>query len=260
MKKPQIISIVNSKGGVSKTTSSVNIAAGLAKTGYSILLADLDPQGNLTHSLIGDLPDGEPNITEAIRGKVSLESIVKATHINGLDIAPAGESMVDLDLHLQSELGRETKLRGILQGKFASKYDFILIDNSPHVSLKTINSLVSSHYFLVPVSAEYLPLVGLRHLLKIIELVKPLNTSLRNLGFLITMVNRRESIGTDVEKILRDTFSEDVFKNVVRVNTKLKACPQKRQTVFEAEKPSGKGYTDYLNVTKELLKRLEKMQ
>lgn len=110
----------------------------------------------------------------------------------------------------------------------------------------------------MPVSAEYLPLVGIRHLIKTIELIKPSNPSISNLGSLLTMVNRRESISSDVENILRDTFPGDMFENVIRVNTKLKACPQKRQTIFQAENSKGKGHFDYLNATKELLHRLEK--
>ncbi|HEY4830950.1 MAG TPA: AAA family ATPase [Waddliaceae bacterium] len=254
---PRIISIVNSKGGVSKTTTCVNICAGLAQLGKNVLGIDFDPQGNLTHSVIGDLDNDEKNITEAVRGKVSISTIIRRTHIVNFDIAPSGESMVDLDLQLQSEIGRELKLKSILQDDYVKKYDFVLIDNSPHVSLKTINSLAASHFFLVPVSAEYLPLVGIKNLLKIIDQIKSLNPLLSNLGFLLTMVDRREAISGDVEKILRDTFLDAVFTNSVRINTKLKACPQKRQTIFEAEKSSGKGFIDYLNISKELLKRVE---
>ena len=113
-----------------------------------------------------------------------------------------------------------------------------------------------SKYYLTPVSAEYLPLVGIKHLINVIEQVRPLNTTISNLGYLLTMVDRREGISTDVENILRDNFKDDVFKTVIRINTKLKAAPQKKQTVFQIEKPSGKGYSDYLSASKELLQRI----
>lgn len=256
---PTIISIINHKGGVGKTTTTVNLAAGLAKIGKKVLTVDLDTQMNLTHSLIGDLEEHEQNIAEAIRDKTSLKAVIRETKINNLQIAPSGESMVDLDLQLQSSFGRETKLKNVLKKELLEDYDFILIDNPPHIGLTTVNSLVASDYYLVPVSAEYLPLVGIKNLIKTIDQVKSLNPSIRNLGYLLTMVDRRESISSDVETILREAFQGDVFKHVIRINTKMKACPQKKQTIFQAETAKGKGHLDYMNATKELLERLEKV-
>ena len=256
---PTIISVVNCKGGVAKTCSTINLGAGLAMLGKKVLLVDLDTQANLTHSLIGDLPETAINITESILSdKVPLESIVKATQVKDLDIAPAGWSMVDLELKLHSAFGRESLLKRTLDNDFANKYDFIIIDNGPHVGLKMVNSLVASNHYLTPVSAEYLPLVGVKHLINVIDQIRPLNTSIRNIGYLLTMVDRRESISSDVESILRDNFGDEVFKTVIRINTKLKAAPQKKQTIFQAEAKKGKGYIDYLTAAQELLKRLER--
>lgn len=256
--KPTIISVINHKGGVGKTTTTVNISAGLAKLGKKVLTIDLDTQMNLTHSLIGDLDEKEPNVTEAILEKVPFKNIIKKTSLDNVDIAPSGESMIDLDLELHSaKLRRELKLKDALKQDVLSCYEFIIIDNPPHISFTTVNSLIASNHYIVPVSAEYLPLVGIRHLIKTIDQIKPSNPSISNLGYILTMVDRRESISGDVEGILRDTFQDEVFKNVVRVNTKMKACPQKKQTIFEVENAKGKGHSDYLNVTKELLQRLE---
>jgi chromosome partitioning protein len=260
--KPIIISVINHKGGVGKTTTTVNISAGLAHLGKKVLTIDLDTQMNLTHSLINDLEENEYNITEAIlnaKQNTPLRSIVRETQVKNLHIAPSGESMINLDLELHSApVRREYKLKDILKEKDISDYDFILIDNPPHIGFTTVNSLIASHYYIVPVSAEYLPLVGIRHLIKTIDTIKPSNPSIRNLGYLLTMVDRRESISSDVENILRESFPKEVFKNVVRINTKFKACPQKKQTIFQAESVKGKGHLDYLNITKELLERLEK--
>jgi chromosome partitioning protein len=260
MKKPVVVSVMNHKGGVGKTATVVNLAAGLARLKKKVLAIDLDTQMNLTHSLIGDLPEDAQCISDAVtRDNVSLKQIIRETPIEGLDIAPSGESMVNLELELQSVIGRENRLKKAISTLDSQKYDFILIDNAPHIGLATINSLIASQYFLVPVSAEYLPLVGLKYLLKNVDRIRTEHPTIQNLGFLLTMVDRRESISTDVENILRETFERDVFKSIVRVNTKLKACPQRKQSIFDAEPPSGKGHTDYMNVTKEFLKRVEKL-
>jgi len=260
MKRTTIISVINHKGGVGKTTSTVNLAAGLAREGRRVLVVDLDTQMNLTHSLIGELSEDEPNVSECILDKkVSLRSVIRKTHTENLDIAPSGESMVDLDLQLQAAMGREGLLKRALDG-VKGDYDYILLDNPPHLGLTTINSLAASDYFVVPVSTEYLPMVGIKHLLGTIENVKVLNESLKNLGYLLTMVDRRESIAGDVENILRGSFKEQVFKSLIRVNTKLKACPQQQHTIFDAESGKGKGSSDYAAVTKEIINRVEKNQ
>lgn len=253
-----IISIINHKGGVGKTTTTVNLAAGLTKLGKTVLVIDLDTQMNLTHSLVGDLKEDALNISAAILNeKVSLKAVTHPTGIKNLFIAPSGESMVDLDLQLHSTpVRREFKLKDILKESEIKDYDFILIDNPPHISFTTVNSLIASDYYLVPVSAEYLPLVGIKNLIKTIEMIKPANPSIRNLGYLLTMVDRRESISTDVERILRESFPKDVFKSVIRVNTKLKACPQRQKTIYQVEAAKGKGHSDYISATQELLERV----
>lgn len=257
MKKPIVVSVINHKGGVAKTSTVVNLSAGLALLGKRVLVVDLDTQSNLTHSLIGDLDEDAECVAAVMVGdKPKLSEIIQRTMVANLDIAPSGESMVNLELQLHSAIGREFKLRQVLGSSAVKDYDFVIIDNAPHVGLATVNSLMASDYYLVPVSAEYLPLVGLKHLLRTIEQIKP-HQNIKNLGYLLTMVDRREGISSDVEKVLRDSFGAEVFDAVVRVNTKLKACPQKRQTIYEAEKPTGKGYTDYMNVTQEFLKRVE---
>jgi chromosome partitioning protein len=255
--KASVISIINHKGGTAKTTSAVHLAAALAKKGKRVLAIDLDTQTNMTHWLIGDLPEGELSIAECVLDKTkSLKKVIKPTKIDNLDLAPAGESMVDLELRLASSIGRETLMKQALES-IKGSYDYIILDNPPNIGLTTINALVASDHFIVPVSCEYLPMVGIKHLLKTIAVIQPLNEKLRNLGYLLTMVDRREGITSDVEEILRKNFPNQVFKNVIRINTKLKACPQKRATIFDIESSSGRGYQDYMNVGKEFLKRME---
>ena len=255
--KAVTIAVINHKGGTAKTTSAVNLAASLAKTGKKVLAIDLDVQTNLTHWLCGDSPEGDPTIAESILDKnVPIKSIIKQTQTPNLDVAPAGESMVDLELKLHSAYGREFLLKRALQNCL-EEYDYIIMDNAPAIGLTTVNALVASDYYLVPVSAEYLPLVGIKKLLATIEQIRPLNEGLRNLGYLVTMLDKREGISGDVEKILRENFKAEVLSTVIRVNTKLKALPQKKLTVFDIEKPSGKSFQDYLNAGKEIMERVE---
>jgi chromosome partitioning protein len=258
VKKPLVVSVVNHKGGVGKTSTVVNLAAGLGLINKNVLVIDLDTQMNLTHSLIGDLPEGAQCISDVLTGDlIHMTSISQKTSLNGVEIAPAGESMVDLELRLHSAIGREYRLKQAIERACLDAYDFIIIDNGPHIGLATLNSLMASHCYLVPVSAEYLPMVGLRHLIQTIERIQPHHRELHNLGYLLTMVDRRESIAGDVEKILRSTFNGEVFDSVVRVNTKIKACPQKKVSIFDVETSQGRGVIDYKSVTDEFLKRVE---
>lgn len=255
--KASVISIINHKGGTAKTTSAVHLAAALARKGNRVLAIDLDTQTNMTHWLIGDMPEGESTIAECILDKtIPIQTIVKQTKTQNLDLAPAGESMVNLEIRLTSTIGREILLKKSLES-IKGSYDYIILDNPPNIGLTTINALVASDYFIVPVSCEYLPMVGIKHLLRTLSEIQPLNEKLCNLGYLLTMVDRREGITSDVEEILRKNFPGQVFKNVIRINTKLKACPQKKTTIFDIETSSGRGYQDYMSVGKEILKRME---
>lgn len=258
MGHPTIVSVINHKGGVGKTSTVVNLAAGLAKLEKKILVVDLDTQMNLTHSLIGDLPEEAPCISEVmIRSQIPITHIIQKTPVQNVDIAPSGESMVNLELELHSAIDRERRLMRAFTTPELQKYDYIIVDNAPHIGLATINSLMASTFYLVPVSAEYLPLVGLKHLIRTINQIKPYHPQIQNIGYLLTMVDRREGISTVVEKILRETFQNEVFETIVRINTKIKSCPQKKQTIFDVENSRGKGQEDYFNVAKEFLQRME---
>jgi chromosome partitioning protein len=254
-KKATVISVINHKGGVGKTTCTVNLGASLALQGNSVLLIDLDAQMNLTHCFIGLPEEDSQCISDCILNKVAIEDIVLETKTKNLFLAPAGESMMDLDIRLQAELGREQLLKAALK-KARKEYDYILIDNPPHISLTTINSLAASDYFFVPVSAEYLPMVGIKSLLTTVTQVKGINPSLKNLGFLLTMVDKREGISADIEKVLRTNFKNEVFNSTIRINTKLKSCPAEQKTIFDVEGKKGKSVVEYNAVCREILKRV----
>lgn len=164
MKKPIVISVVNHKGGCLKTTLTVNLAAGLAREGKKVLAIDLDAQQNLTASLIGPIQseEGKPTLYDALVDETGLDHLIVETSTENLDLIPVTEEFAGADLSLVSAVGRETIFRSCLeQTAKLHEYDFVLLDNPPSISLVVMNSLVSSDYFLVPCSADYLPMVGL---------------------------------------------------------------------------------------------------
>jgi chromosome partitioning protein len=165
--------------------------------------------------------------------------------------------MMDLELNLVNQVSRENRLKkAIKNSPILKTYDFILIDNPPQVGLTVLNSLTASDFYLVPVSTSYLSLNGIKLLMGVIKQVKEdLNSELKNLGYILTMVDKRKSISSDVEKILRESFEKEVFTNFIRVNTKLESCPFERKTIFEMEKINDKGHLDFLNASKELIER-----
>lgn len=261
MKKPVIVSIVNHKGGVLKTTTTVNLGAALAKLGKRVLVCDLDPQQNLTASLIGLTPYDEnlPTLFDAFMDEQGFDTLIKHTSTKGLDIVPSAEDFFAAELSLAPKEAREFTLRTCFKRtKCLSDYDFVLIDNSPSVSLVTVNSLVASDYFLVPVSAEYLPLTGLIMLGNSIgRIQEKLAPQLTSLGVVLTLYHRSENICRTVERKLERELSDMLFKTRVRVNTKAKTAPSLQKTIFQYEdSPQGRGSEDYLQLAEEVVARV----
>lgn len=255
-----VISITNQKGGVGKTTTAVNLGAGLARAGRRTLIVDLDAQCNATQYLHRRLEDGEDGVCEMLLAEGSLTPIIVSTSVEGLDLAPAGESLANADLNLASLMGRERYLANLLADPELKKYDDILIDTGPYLGLLTINAFVASDCLIVPVSCEYLPLLGLKFLLETVEKVKAkLHPGLEVLGFLLTMYDRREKITFDVEDVMVKRFGRQLFDTRIRINTKHKSAPHARETIFQYESSrSGKGTQDFTALTDEVLSRLKR--
>jgi len=263
MTRPAIVSIVNHKGGVLKTTTSVNLGAGLARLGKRVLVCDLDPQQNLTASLIGLTPYDENSRTlfDAFMDEEGFDGLIRPTTTKGLDILPSAEDFFAAELSLAPKEAREFVLRTCFERtKCLSDYDFVLIDNSPTVSLVTVNSLVASDYFLVPVSAEYLPLTGLIMLGNSIgRIQQKLAPRLVSLGVVLTLYHRSENICRDVERKLQAELGDMLCKSRIRVNTKAKTAPSVQKTIFQFEDDAeGRGSEDYLRLAEEVLARVER--
>lgn len=260
MRRPIIISIVNHKGGCLKTTTTVNLGAALARSGKRVLVIDLDAQQNLTASLIGPvtLEDGVRTLYDAILEEGPLDDLIRETPTKGLDIIPVAEDFAGADLSLVSVVGREFVLRNCFEKTPSlNGYDIVLLDNPPSISLVVMNSLVASDYFFVPCSAEYLPMVGLTLLADSIAKMFKLAPHLRSLGVVLTLYSHNERICRQVETMLRKEMTDTVLHSKVRVNTKAKAAPSVRKTIFDYEKsPKGRGTEDFTKLAEEVLERL----
>ena len=254
----KVIAIANQKGGVGKTTTTVNLGAGLALLGYRTLVIDLDIQCNATHVLFRDLEENEEGMCEILLDERKVGSIIRETTVPHLFLAPSGESLVHADLNLAGMIGRDSILKGSLNTDSMKDFHYVLIDTAPYLGLLTINALVAADHVLIPVSTEFLPILGIRWLLRTIHQVREkLHPGIDVLGYLLTMYDRREGISADVEDILRTQFGEEVFETIVRVNTKHKASPSEHKTIFQYENSaSGRGTLDYWKVTLEFLERL----
>ena len=245
----KVIAISNHKGGVGKTTTSINLGAGLNKQGKKVLLIDLDAQANLSQSL--NISDEENNIYTALIGKTKLQPIEV---IPGLDIIPSTLDLSGAEVELSGEPGREFILRELLE-PMRGKYDYILIDSPPSLGLLTINAFTSSDEVIIPLQAQYLALQGLTKLMEVIEKIqKRLNKGLKLGGVVITQYDSRKILNRDVVDTIEAHFKGQVFKTRVRDNIALAEAPAQGLDIFRYNAKSY-GAEDYLEISKELIKR-----
>ena len=255
-----ILCIANQKGGVGKTTTAVNLAAGLARRGHKVLLLDLDIQGSATATLGVRLKEGEPSVAECLIHERQIEHVVRETATDNLFLAPAGETLAAVDIHLATAMAREQVLQRCLS-TVTDKVDHVVIDTAPYLGLLTMNAIVAAEHLLVPVSCEYLPILGLKLFNETLTRIRTrLQARCDVLGYVLTMYDRREKITAEVEKILRRQFGDAVFADPIRVNTRLKAAPSHKKTIFEFEAKSGKSRSDYEKLVDGVLARLDARQ
>jgi chromosome partitioning protein len=244
------ISLLNHKGGVGKTTSAINIGAGLVELGKRVLLIDLDPQANLTISL--GIPRQKMTIYEALRGEGDL---VPYQHKPGMDVITSSLDLSGAEMELINEAGREYILRELL-GQVSDDYDFILIDCPPSLGLLTLNALTSSRYVMIPLQTEFLAVQGLAKIKQVIDKVKfRLNKQLEMGGVIATMYDNRRVLNRDVVDIIHKHFGDKVFKTYIRENVALAEAPAQRKDIFDYN-PKSPGAHDYMELSKEILERV----
>ncbi len=246
----KIISLLNHKGGVGKTTSAINIGSGLVELGKKVLLIDLDPQANLTLSL--GIPRQRYTIYEAVRGESEL---IPYEVKPNLEVVSSTLDLSGAEMELINEAGREFILRELFE-PVVEEYDFIIIDCPPSLGLLTLNALTCSDYVYIPLQTEFLALQGLAKIKQVIDKVRfRLNKRLQIGGVLATMYDSRKILNRDVVQTIRKYFGEKVFNTLIRDNVALAEAPAQRKDIFEYSKRSN-GAKDYLSLSKEILERV----
>ena len=245
----KIISVINQKGGVGKTTTVINLAAGLTMRGKKILVIDLDPQGNATTGLgLSNIENSELTIYSVLNGNKKISEVIQSTKFNNLNLVTSNVDLSGLEVETAGDSRRAFKLKdelaSILNDSEAS-YDYILIDCPPSLSLLTIMALVASYELVVPLQTEFFALEGLTQLMKTIERIKSnLNPSLNIRGILLTMYDKRNKLSGEVEQEARNYFKEKVYQIVVPRNVRLSEAPSHGVPVLHYDKtcPGSKSY------------------
>ncbi len=248
----QIIAILNQKGGVGKTTTTINVADYLARSGRRVLIVDFDPQGNATSGIGLDKQQMGSSIYDVLSGKATIDKAVYETENPNLFISPAHTNLAAAEIELAEAEKREFRLKQILA---ALDYDYIIIDCPPALGLLTVNALCAAQWLLIPVQAEYYALEGLSQLLSVMQRVKEgLNPDLELLGVILTMYDSRNSLAAQVQEELHKYFGDKVFQTVVPRNVRLAEAPSYGRTIADHDKWS-KGARAYKQLTKEIEKR-----
>jgi chromosome partitioning protein len=248
---PRVIAVANQKGGVGKTTTTVNLGAALAEMGYRVLVIDLDPQGNATTGLGIDARNFELSMYDVIMREAPLEDCIEPTSVKNLFVAPATIDLAGIEIELVPAFSRELKVKRAIDG-VVNDFDFVLIDCPPSLGLITVNGLAAAGEVLVPIQCEYYALEGLSQLLRNVKLVSSnLNETLEVSTIVLTMYDARTRLSVDVAKEVRAHFSGRVCKSVIPRTVRLSEAPSFGQpiTVFD---PTSRGAVAYRDLAKEV--------
>lgn len=250
----KVIAIINQKGGVGKSTTSINLSAALGELGKQVLLVDLDPQGNTTSGFGIEKSQVTRCIYDVLLNDVPIEEVIIPDVCEGLDLVPATINLAGAEVELVSEMARENRLKdsvGVMRGK----YDYIFIDCPPSLGLLTVNSLVAADKLIIPIQTEFYALEGVTKLLESMKRVKNrLNPTLDIFGILLTMYDGRTTLSRQVAAEVRNYFGRQVFETIIPRTVKLSEAPSYGIPITQYD-PTGKGAIAYKNLAEEVVKR-----
>ena len=252
----RIIAVANQKGGVGKTTTSINLAACLAEKGKKVLAVDMDPQGNLTSGLGVDKDSVEKSIYELIIGEVDIKDVINKEVLENLDIIPTSIDLSAAEIELIGVDDKEYILRNAID-QVKDQYDFVIIDCPPSLSMLTINAMTTADSVIVPIQCEYYALEGLSQLIHTVELVKDrLNSKLEIEGVVFTMYDARTNLSLQVVENVKDNLQQNIYKTIIPRNIRLGEAPSYGLPINKYD-PKSTGAESYMRLADEVIEREE---